>query len=592
MRRSFWILLLLFAPLLTPTDAWEASVSQNLTITITAGSGGSANILSVDPTNLDPNGNNMHAAAIRGAEVSRFYITKTPFYPTASTATWSLSLAGAAVGHFSLSSSSGIPVMLTTDGTRGTFTSPGTITVSADGGANFVYTLPTIVVHGSGDANTAVATCGSGSTIATAITSAGAGGTVVLQACTYSQQTFTMSNNQRLQGAGSTQTRLDGTGNASAMTNAGGTSVTIDSVGVTGYANVGYSTCDTGGANSFTIRTNDGWVFQNSSVTNSGCDAINGNWGAGTTRVLNNTIVNAQRNGMACFPNEPGETGTFTFQGNEIAGANEGNYAAAGGTTGVAASIKCFSVSNVVNSTVNILNNYIHDSFPATEVGGDASTGIWFDTVHTSPILISLQGNTILNNGRNGIADEASCGIDISHNFIKGNTGNPSSGTNSRGIMLRQNGPVNVHDNNVSVPASGQSYSAIEFEPSQSRTADTCSQGINVNIYLNDVTFFDTSSFSKFPVNFGNVIFDSTSEAGMSVCSGTTACGGGNRFHDLNGTGTARYQWYVRPGVSTTWNFTTYKANSGQDAQSTLDAVDGTSGITGCLHIACTGAGL
>jgi parallel beta-helix repeat protein len=35
MRRLFWILLPLFAPLLTPTDAWEASVSQNLAITVT-----------------------------------------------------------------------------------------------------------------------------------------------------------------------------------------------------------------------------------------------------------------------------------------------------------------------------------------------------------------------------------------------------------------------------------------------------------------------------------------------------------------------------------------------------------------------------
>jgi hypothetical protein len=588
MRRLFWILLLLFAPLLTPSDAWEANVSQNLTITVS----GSANILSVDPTNLDPNGNNMNAAAISGAEVSRFYITKTPFYPTASTATWSLSLAGAAVGHFSLSSSSGIPVMLTTDGTRGTFTSPGTITVSADGGPNFVYQLPTIVVHGSGDANTAVATCGSGSTIASAIASAGAGGTVVLQRCTYSQQTFTLANNQRLQGAGSTQTSLDGSGNSSAMTNAGGTGVTIDSVGVTGYANVGYSNCDTGAGNSYTIRTNNGWVVENSSITNSGCDAILGNWGSGTTWVLNNTIVNPQRNGTLCLPNDGSETGTFNFQGNEINGANQGNYAASGGTPGVAAGIKCFSTTNSVESTTNVLNNYIHDSFSATETGGDASTGIWFDTVHNSSKTNSIQGNTIVNNGRSGISDEASCNLDISHNFIKGNTGNPVSGTDSRGIMLRQNGPVNIHDNNVSVPASGESYTAIEFSPSQSRTADTCSQGVNVKIYSNDITFFDTSSFSHFPVKYGNVIFDSTSEAGMSVCSGTVACGGGNRFHDLNGTGTARYQWYVRPGVSTTWNFTTYKANSGQEAQSTLDAVDGTSGITGCLHIACTGAGL
>jgi hypothetical protein len=111
-------------------------------------------------------------------------------------------------------------------------------------------------------------------------------------------------------------------------------------------------------------------------------------------------------------------------------------------------------------------------------------------------------------------------------------------------------------------------------------------------MYLNSITFFDTSSFAKFPVQYGNILFDSTTDAGMSVCSGTTACGGPNHFHDLNGTGTTRYTWYVSPGSSPTWNFTTYKTNSGQDTNSTLDAVDGTAGITGCLHIACTGAGL
>ena len=36
MRRTFWILLPLFASLLAPTGAWEASVSQNISITITA----------------------------------------------------------------------------------------------------------------------------------------------------------------------------------------------------------------------------------------------------------------------------------------------------------------------------------------------------------------------------------------------------------------------------------------------------------------------------------------------------------------------------------------------------------------------------
>lgn len=531
------------------------------------------NVASIDPTNQDPKDNNLHAAAVANAEVSRFYITKTPFYPTASAATWTLSLSGTAVGHFSLASTSTIPAQLLTDGTAGTYTSPGTLAVVADSGQSFSYTLPTIVVHSG-----TLATCGSGTTISSAITTAGASGVVLLGICSYTGQSFNPLAGQRLQGSGVGNSVVDGTSVTTELFNNNTANVTLDSLEILGYQSS--ATCNTGQP-AFEF-SNDGAVLENSRIHNTHCTGTQQN-GMGAS-ILNNRFDDNGLIGLFVYFQGTSGTGAVTVKGNEFDHNNTGNYSSGNAASG----FKTFPANNTDLADQSILNNYAHDN--------NGVQGLWVDTVHDTTHHVFVQGNTVIGNGLNGIKWEASCNGDISHNVVLNNGLGPIysiSPPQASGIDLSQNGPVNVYSNVVgtatTLGSGNPGEGSILFTYDSTRTSDTCSQGSNINVYGNNITYFDSGTTL---LAYGIRVWEGTTTGTM--CSGLTSCNSGagaiNAFHDTTKTSSAS-RW-MNNTSGPTLSFSQWKTNTSNDTSSTYDAANGTTGITGCLHIACTGAGL
>ena len=137
MNRSFWFLPPLFAVLLAPTDAWEASVSQNVAVTVTAGT----QMVVLSPTSLtfasQNTGTSSTAQAITATN------TGTVSFPLSSVA-----ITGANAGDFSqtntcpsslaVSATCQINVVFTPTATG---TRTASVVVSATGGGTYTATL-------------------------------------------------------------------------------------------------------------------------------------------------------------------------------------------------------------------------------------------------------------------------------------------------------------------------------------------------------------------------------------------------------------------------------------------------------------------
>jgi Right handed beta helix region len=81
-RRSFWMLLPLFSAVLTPTGAWEASVSQNLSITVTTAPTVTINMASPSSLSVQPGGTITYTTNWNGGPTASSYEIFTHFTDT------------------------------------------------------------------------------------------------------------------------------------------------------------------------------------------------------------------------------------------------------------------------------------------------------------------------------------------------------------------------------------------------------------------------------------------------------------------------------------------------------------------------------
>ncbi len=136
MRRTFWTLLSLFAALLAPRGAWEASISQNFAITVTA----ATQTVGFSPTSLTFASQNTGTSS--AAQITTMTNTGNVPFPLSSVAT-----TGANTGDFSETNNCPTPLAVgaschinvvftpTAAGTR-----TASVVVSATGGGT--YTVP------------------------------------------------------------------------------------------------------------------------------------------------------------------------------------------------------------------------------------------------------------------------------------------------------------------------------------------------------------------------------------------------------------------------------------------------------------------
>jgi hypothetical protein len=203
------------------------------------------------------------------------------------------------------------------------------------------------------------------------------------------------------------------------------------------------------------------------------------------------------------------------------------------------------------------------------------------DTVQPSNAgAIKIQGNTAINNSVNGIMFEVSTNGDISHNVVNTNSAGPFYNIYPAQyeILISSSGDVEINNNNVT--SRPGAYGSIVYLEA-TRGDAPASMGQNVNFFQNTVTNTDTASPG---VAYGWRIL-SGSSSGLTICSGTAACGGGNAFYDTSAS-IIRYMW---GNAGPTYTYSSYRSASSQDSASTLTI--GSATVSGCTQIGCSGSG-